>query len=241
MAVLHSYLLHVCRHCRWLHLYWLLVCCLHRQPAFACSPSLVPTAVLHSYALLVCHQYRRPAFACVAEPHWCPLQFYIRTCCASATITAGYIHIRCSYAVNIINLYSHAFQSLAGAHCCSTFVHAAHLVPLLLATFVRAARLPSTLSTCVCTCCRASLLPTVILHSYALLLCRHHCSPAFVCSRTSLVSAAILRSYALLIGCQHRRPAFACIAEPRWYPLQSYIRTSSAKKWKVEVYCFFYR
>jgi len=44
-AVLHSYMLRVCRHCHW----------------------------LHSYVLLVCRQHRRPAFVRVAKPRWYPL------------------------------------------------------------------------------------------------------------------------------------------------------------------------
>jgi len=79
---------------------------------------------------------------------------------------------------------------------CSTFVPATPLPPLPLVTFVRATRLPSTLSTCVRTHCKTSLLPTAVLHSYALLLCHFH-----------------------------RRPAFVGIAEARWYALFSYIRT----------------
>jgi len=55
-AVLHSHLLRVCRHCRW----------------------------LHSYALLVCRQHHRPAFVCIAEARWYALLAYIRTCCSSA-------------------------------------------------------------------------------------------------------------------------------------------------------------
>jgi len=87
-------------------------------------------------------------------------------------------------------------QNLVGTHRCHTFVHAAPLTPLPLATFVRTARLPSTSSTCVRTRCKTSLLPTAVLHSYVLLVCR-----------------------------LHRRPAFVRVAEARWYPMLSYIRT----------------
>jgi len=63
-------------------------------------------------------------------------------------------------------------------------------------TFVRSTRLPSTSLTCVPTCWITLLVRTAVLHSYALVLCR-----------------------------QHRRPGFARVAEHRWYPLLSYIRT----------------
>jgi len=167
-AVLHSYMLRVCRHYRW----------------------------LHSYALLVYRQHRRPAFVCVAEPRWYTLLSYIRTRYASAATTAGYI-CRCSTsAVNTAELHSYALQNLVGTHCCPTFVPAACLPSLPLATFVRATRLPSTSSTCVRMRFKTSLLPTAVLHSYVLLVCH-----------------------------RHRRPAFVRVAEARWYALLSYIRT----------------
>ena len=137
---------------------------------------------LHSYALLVCRQHRRPAFVCVAKPRCYPLLSYIGMCSSSA--------------VNIVHLRSYALQNLIGTHRCRTFVHAARLPALPLATFVCTARLPSTSSTCIRTRCKTSLLPTAVLHSYVLLVCR-----------------------------LHRRPAFVLIAEARWYPLLSYIRT----------------
>ena len=108
-----------------------------------CKTSLVPTAVLHSYTLLVCRLHRRPGFARVAEHCWYPL--------------LSYIHTRCSYAVNIVDLRSHPLQSFVGTHCCPTFV--------------RAARMPSIPLTCVCTHCRSSLVCTALLHLYALLVC----------------------------------------------------------------------
>jgi len=137
---------------------------------------------LHSYMLLVCRQHRLPAFVHVAKPRWYVLLSYIRT--------------RCSYAVNTADLRSYALQNFVGTHRCPTFVHAARLPPLPLATFLRAARLPSTSSTCVRTRCKTSSVRTPVLHSYALLICR-----------------------------LHRRPAFVRIAEARWYALLSYIRT----------------
>jgi len=151
---------------------------------------------LHSYILLVCRQHRRPAFVCSAEPHWYTPQSYIRTRCASAAIAAGYICTCSTSAVNTAELRLYTLQNLVGTHCCPTFVPAAYLALLPLATFVRAARLPSTSSTCVRTRFKTSLLPTAVLHSYVLL----------VCSR-------------------HRRPAFVRVVQARWYALFSYIRT----------------
>jgi len=205
-----------------LHPYALLLCRLHRRPAFACRASLVPTTVLHSYALLVCCLHRRPAFVRVAEPHWCPLLFYIHPCCASAAIAAGNIRTRYSSAVYIVDLRSHALQSFVATHCCPTFV--------------RAARLLSTSSTCMDIRCRTSSLRTAVLHSYmlrvcrlccwlqpyALLVCRLHRRPAFAC-RASLVPTAVLHSYGLLVCRQHRRPAWIRVVERRRYARLSYI------------------
>jgi len=125
-----------------------------------CRASLVPTAVLHSYALLVCRQHRRPAFVHVAKPHRYARLSYIRTCCASAAIAAGYIRTCCLSAVNIVNLRSYALQNLVGTHCSPTFV--------------RAARMQSTLLTCVRTPCRTSSVCTAVLHSYMLRVCHHY-------------------------------------------------------------------
>ena len=166
-AVLHSYMLRVCRHCHW----------------------------LHSYMLLVCRQHRRPAFVRVAKPRWYAL--------------LSYFHMRCSYAVNTTDLHSYALQNLVGTHGFPTFKHAAHLLPLPLARFVRAAHLPSTSSTCVRTRCRSSLKRTAVLHSYLLRVCHHY---------------RWLHSYVLLVCRQHRRPAFVRVSKPRCYPLLSYIR-----------------
>ena len=104
--------------------------------------------------------------------------------------------MRCSYAVNISDLRSYALQNLIVTHCCSSFVHTARLPPLPLATLVRATCLPSISLTCVRTCCKTLLLPTALLHSYVLLVCR-----------------------------LHRRPKFVRVAEARCYTLVSYIRT----------------
>ena len=122
--------------------------------------SLLPTAIIHSYVLLVCHRHRRPAFVRVAEARWYALLSYIRT--------------HCSYAINTADLHSYALQNLIGTHGCPTFVHAARLPPLPLATFERAAHLPLTSSTCVRTRCTTSLGHTGVLHSYALLVCSQH-------------------------------------------------------------------
>jgi len=213
-AVVYSYTLHVCHHYRWL-----------------------PT-----YVLLVCRLHRRPAFVRIAEPRWYTPLPYIRTRCTSAAITAGYIRTCSSSAVNIINLHSYALQNLVGTHRCPTFVHAARLPPLPLATFVRAAPLPSTSSTCVRTRCKTSLLPTAVLHSYVLLVCRLHCRPAFIrvaearwypllsyirtrCSYA--VNTADLRSYALqnLVG-THRCPTFLHAARLPPLPLATFVRTA---------------
>ena len=147
-------------------------------------------------------------FARIAEPCWCSLLFYIRTCCMSAAIIAGYIRTRCSSALYIVDLRSHALQSFVATHCCPTFVRAARMPSSSLTcvrvlqnlvgicccpTFVRAARRPSTLSTYVRTRCRASLVPTAVLHSHLLPVCHHY---------------RWLHSYALLVCRQHRRPAF---------------------------------
>jgi len=175
-----------------------------------CRTSLVHTTVLHSYmrrvcrhyrwlhsyVLLVCRQHRRPAFVRVAKPRCYPLLSYIGTCCSSADY--------------IVDLRSYALQNLVSTHGCPTFVHAARLPPLPLATFVRAPRLPSTSSTCVRTHCRTSLVHTAVVHSYTLHVCHHY---------------HWLPTYVLLVCCLHHRPAFVRVAEARWYPLLSYIRT----------------
>ena len=253
-AVLHSHLLRVYRHCCWLPPYTLLVCRLHRRPAFACSASLVPTSVLHSYTLHVCRQHRRPAWIRLAEPRCYARLSYIPTCCVSAAFAAGYIRTCYSSAVYIVDLRWHALQSFVATHCCPTFLHAArmpstsltsvHVLQSFVAThccptfvraahmqstsltcvhvlqnlvgacccptFVRAACMPSTPLPCIRTRCRASLVPTAVLHSHLLRICRHY---------------HWLHSYALLVCHQHRRPVFACIAERRWCPLLFYIRT----------------
>jgi len=88
--------------------------------------------------------------------------------------------------------------------------HATQLPPLPLTTFVHAARLPSTSSTCVRTCYRTSLVHTAIQHLYTLHVCRHYHFQHF---------------YTLLLCCHHHRPAFIRIAKPHCYPLLFYICT----------------
>ena len=95
----------------------------------------------------------------------------------------------------------------------TTLVHAAPLHPLQLVTFVHAARLPSTSSTCVRTRYKASLVPTAVLQLYMLCIGAHY---------------RWLDSYMLQVHRQHRRPAFVRVAEHRWYALLSYIRTCCA-------------
>jgi len=151
-AILHSYMLRVYRHYRWLHLYVLLVCC----------------------------QHCRPAFVRVEEPRWYTPLSYIRTRCTSDAITAGYICRYYSSPVNIVDLHSYTLQNLVGTHNCPTFVYAACLPPLLLATCIRTAHLPSTFLTCIHTRCKTLLPPTAVLHSYMLLVCGLHHRPAFV-------------------------------------------------------------
>jgi len=224
-SVLPSHLLRICPHCRWLHPYTLLLCHLHHRPAFACRASLVPTAVLHLYALLICNQHRRPAWICIAKPRRYVWLSYIPTCYMSATFAAGYIRMRYSSAVYIIDLHLYTLQSFIATHCCPTFQRTACMLSISLtcicvlqnligtcscATFVRAALLSSTLSTCVDTHCRTLSLYTAVLHSYMLYICRLCCW---------------LHLYALLVCYLHHRPAFARIVELRCYPLLSYIHT----------------
>ena len=125
----------------------------------------------------------------------------------SDAITAGYIRTCSSSAINIVDLRSYALQNLVGRHGCPTFVHAARMPPLPLATFVCAPRLPSTSSTCVRTRCRTSLVHTAVVHSYTLHVCHHY---------------RWLPTYVLLTCRLHRRPAFVRV---HWYPLLSYIST----------------
>jgi len=139
-----------------------------------CRASLVPTAVLHShllhichhyswlhsYALLVCRQHRQPTFACIVAPRWYPLLSYICTCCESATITIGYIRTICSSAVNIVDLCSYTLDNLVGMHCSPSFVRATRILSIPL--------------TCICTCCRTSLVRTAVLYSYMLRVCCHY-------------------------------------------------------------------
>jgi len=179
-----------------------------------CRTSLVPAAVLYSYVLLVCRQHRHPAFAHIAEPRWCPLLFYIRICYTSAAIAAGYIRTCCLSAVYIVDLRSHMLWSFVATHCCPTFLRGVR-IPLTsptcirvlqnligtcyCATFICTAHMPSTPLICIRTCCRASLVPTAILHSHLLYIYCHYCW---------------LHSYVLLVYHQHHRPTWIHGAEP---------------------------
>ena len=103
-------------HCRTLvriavrHLYILRVCCHYRW--------------LHSYALLVCCQHCRPLFVHIAEPRrYAPLSD-ICMCSVSAAITAGYICMHCSSAINIADLCSYALLNHV-----ATFLHSPCLPP----------------------------------------------------------------------------------------------------------------
>jgi len=213
-AVLHSYMLRLCRRYRW----------------------------LHSYPLLVYCQHRRPAFVRVGEPHWYTPLSYIRTHCVSAAIAAGYICTCSTSAVNTAELHSYALQNLVSTHCCPTFVSAVCLPSLPLATFVRATRLPSTSSTCVRKHFKTLLLPTAVLHSYMLLVCRRHRLPAFVrvaearwyallsyiCTYCSYaVNTANLRSYVLqnFLG-THRCPTFVHVARLPPLPLATFVHAA---------------
>jgi len=199
-AVLHSYMLRVCRHCRWLHPNKLLICCQHHQPAWVRGEEsrrsvwLSYTPTCYMYAAIAAGYIHTGCSSAVyivnlrslAALLWYPLLSYIRT--------------RCSYAINIVALHSHALRSLIGAHCSSTFVPAARLPPLPLATFIYAARMPSTSSTCIRMRFRASLVPIAVQHSYMLHIWYHYCW---------------LHSYVLLVCPLHCRPVFVHVVELR--------------------------
>jgi len=170
---------------RCLHLYALLVCHQHRRTPFVriAEPRLyVPLsyirtrcssafyiADLRSYAVQnLVGMHRCPTFVRAARLRSTSLTSVHTRCRISLVCTAVYIRMRCSSAVNIADLRSYVLQNLVGMHRCPTFV--------------RAARLPSTSLTSVRTRCRTSLVCSAVLHSYALLVCRH--SPRCSTSRT---------------------------------------------------------
>jgi len=199
-AVLHSYMLRVCRHCRW----------------------------LHSYILLVCRQHRRSVFVRVAKPRWYALLSYIRTRCSYAVNTADlrsyalpnlvgmhgcptFVHaarlpplplgfvraahlpltsstcvrMRCRTSlVHTAVLHSYMLRICRHCRCLhsSSAVNIVYLCSYALQnlvgrhccpTFVRASRKQSTPLTCIRTRCRTSLVHTAVLHSYMLRVCRH--------------------------------------------------------------------
>jgi len=186
-AVLHSYMLRVCRHCRCLHsssavnIVYLCSCALQNLVGTHCSPTFVHAARLPLTSSTCVRTRCRTSLVHTAVLH----SYMLRDC----------RHCRClhsSSAVNIVYLCSYALQNLVGTHCCPTFV--------------RTARKQSTPLTCVRTCCRTSLVHTAVLHSYMQRVCRH---------------CRWLHSYVLLICHQHRRPGFVRVAKPHWYPLLS--------------------
>jgi len=84
--------------------------------------------------------------------------------------------------------------------------------------------MPSTSQTCIRMHYRTSLVPTVVLYSYSLLVCHLHCRPAFACIAKPLCHPLMsyIRthcSYAVNIADLH-----SCVAEPHCYLLRSYIR-----------------
>jgi len=178
-----------------------------------CS-STVNIADLRSYALQnLVGTHRSQTFLYPLRLPLLPLATFVRTArlpstspnsvhthCRTLFVCAAVLHSTLrSPATIIANLGSDALQNVIGMHRC--------------ATFVRAARLLSTLPASIRTCCRTLLVCTSVRHFYVLRVCRHY---------------RWLHSYALLVGRQHRRPTFVCVAEPRWYTLQSDIFLSSA-------------
>jgi len=107
-SILHSYILYVCHHYRW----------------------------LHSYALLTCRQHHRTPFVRIAEPHWYVPLSYVGMRCTSAVYIADLcsyvLHVCCLHR----NLHLYALQNLIGIHRCPTFVRAACL-PSTSPTYVR--------------------------------------------------------------------------------------------------------
>jgi len=112
--------------------------------------------------------HRCPTFVRAARLPSTSLTSVHTRCRISLVCTAVYIRTRCSSAVNIADLRSYALQNLVAMHRCPKLV--------------RTARLPSTSLTYVRMRCRTSLVCTAVLHSYALLVCRH--SPRCTTSRT---------------------------------------------------------
>ena len=221
-AVLHSYMLRVCHHYRW----------------------------LLSYALLLCRQHRRPASLQVGVPRWYALRSYIRTLCLYAVNTADprlYAlqnlvgRHRCptfAPAARLPPLPLATFVCTARLpstsstcvrmHCRSSLVCTAglHSYVLLVCRLhrrpafvcVAEARWYALLSYIHTRC--LSAINTVDQHSYALQnLVGTHCCPTFVRAarlpsisstcirtrcRTSLVRTAVLYSH-LLSLCRHYR------------------------------------
>jgi len=200
-AVLHSYMLRVCRHCHWLHSYMLLVCRQHHRPAFVrvakprwyallsyirlrCSYA-VNTADLHSYALQnLVGTHGFPTFIHAARLPPLPLARFVLVARLPLT-SSTCVRTRCRTSL-VYTAVLHLYMLRVCRHCrclhSSSAVNIVYLRSYALqnlvgthccSTFVRAARIQSTPLTCVRTCCRTSLVHTTVLHSYMLRICRH--------------------------------------------------------------------
>jgi len=140
-AVLHSYLLRVCHHYRWLHSYVLLVCRQHHRPAFVrvskprcypllsyirtCSSSAVDIVDLHSYALQkLIGTHCSPTFIPAARMQSRPLTC-IRTCCRTSLVHTTVLH---SYMLRLCRhcRWLHSYMLLVcHQHRRPAFVHVA--------------------------------------------------------------------------------------------------------------------
>jgi len=147
-----------------------------------CRISLLCTSILHSKILHVYRHYHCPTFVDAARLPPLSLTYVQRIREPRLYVPIPYIHIDCSPTVNLAGLYSYVLQNLVGTYCCQTFLCTSCLALFLLATFICAAPLPSTLLISICTHSRTAL--------HAPLSFIHMC-----CS--SAVITADLRSYAL--------------------------------------------
>jgi len=187
-AVLHSHLLSICRNCRQLPPYMLLVCHLHCRPEFACRSSF--WYPLLSYIRTYCSSavnivdLRGYALQNLVATHSCPT--FLRVACLpplplATLVGAARLPPTSSTCIHL--------PSFFGTHCCPTFVCTARMLSTLLTcirvlqnlvgthccpSFILAPRLPSISLTCFSTHCRPLLVPTAVLHSYSLLVCRLH-------------------------------------------------------------------
>ena len=143
-------------------------------------------------------------FARIVEPRWCPLQFYLHTCYASAPIATGYIHTCCLSTIYIVDLHSLAellWYPLLSYICthCSSAINIVDLREYALQNLVATHGCPTSYMLHVSYLCHWQ-------HPYVLLICWLH-------------------PYALLVCHLHFRPAFGRVVELRCYPLLSYIPT----------------